>query len=225
MSTKKTSVYTLLGLIIAFAAAPLIITYFTWAYPGDLTDSLVAGKELLILLAAGALILLVLNGEKRGLSSVGLHHKHWGKSLLWSLLLLGICIVAGLACLFVLNALGGSFGESEEASRYDSISLWTMTLVVVRAGVVEELFYRGYIMERLEELTGSWVAYFLLPLLIFALLHFRQGIGGIAISFVLGGIFAFFYWKKRDLKATIIAHFLIDFIPNVLVPLLEQPAN
>jgi membrane protease YdiL (CAAX protease family) len=135
---------------------------------------------------------------------------------------MAVSIIAGLGCLLALNALGISFGQGGEAQRYDQISLWAISFMVLRAGVVEELFYRGYIMERLEEISGRWLVYFLLPAIIFGLLHFRQGVGGILISFVLGLILAWFYWKKRDLKANIIAHFLVDFIPNVLVPIVEQ---
>lgn len=29
------------------------------------------------------------------------------------------------------------------------------------------------------------------------------------------------YIWKRDLKANIIAHFIVDFVPNVLIPLLS----
>jgi membrane protease YdiL (CAAX protease family) len=39
------------------------------------------------------------------------------------------------------------------------------------------------------------------------------------IALVLGGILTGFYLWKRNLVANIFAHFLIDFIPNVLLPL------
>jgi membrane protease YdiL (CAAX protease family) len=222
MALRNISPITLLGLVLAAAVAPLIISYYAYAFPGELTNWIVISRELLIFLAAAALILLILKGEKRSLSSIGLHNKHWGKSVLWGFLLMVVSIIAGLGCLLALNALGISFGQGGEAQRYDQISLWAISLMVLRAGVVEELFYRGYIMERLEEISGRWLVYFLLPAIIFGLLHFRQGVGGILISFVLGLILAWFYWKKRDLKANIIAHFLVDFIPNVLVPVVEQ---
>jgi membrane protease YdiL (CAAX protease family) len=41
------------------------------------------------------------------------------------------------------------------------------------------------------------------------------------IAFALGLVMALTYRKTRDLKANIIAHFLIDFISNVL-PLLTK---
>ncbi len=222
MASGKIPAISLFGLVYATLAGPLIITLYAWLYPGTLTNWVVVSRELLILLAAAGLILLILKGENRGLHSIGLHNKHWGKSVLFSLLIMTVCFLAALGCLLALNAMGISFGQGGEAQRYDHISLWAVSLMVLRAGVVEELFYRGYLMERLEEFSGRWLVYFLLPAVVFGLLHFRQGIGGILISFVLGLILAWFYWKKRDLKANIIAHFLVDFIPNVIIPLVER---
>jgi membrane protease YdiL (CAAX protease family) len=41
------------------------------------------------------------------------------------------------------------------------------------------------------------------------------------IATAAGLLLAFFYLRTRDLKANIMAHFLVDFIPNVLAPLLS----
>jgi membrane protease YdiL (CAAX protease family) len=54
----------------------------------------------------------------------------------------------------------------------------------------------------------------------FAGFHFRQGLAGIFLALVLGGIITGYYLWKRDLVATIFAHFLVDFVPNVLLPAL-----
>lgn len=101
--------------------------------------------------------------------------------------------------------------------RYKNVSPWVLTFMMLRAGVVEELFFRGYLFERLKTITGNWLIYFLLPAILFSLLHYVQGLRGMIMAFLLGLIFAFWYWKKRDLKANIIGHFLVDFIFNVLV--------
>ena len=61
----------------------------------------------------------------------------------------------------------------------------------------------------------------LVPLTIFAVSHYRQGVGGIVAEFVLGGILTAFYMKFRDLLANITAHFLADFVLNVVLPLVS----
>jgi CAAX protease family protein len=97
-----------------------------------------------------------------------------------------------------------------------------MSIMVLRAGIVEEICYRGYMIERLEKLTGNWLVYFLAPLILFGAFHYKQGVPGIIIAFVSGAILAILYLKRRDLKANIITHFLVDFIPNVVIPLVSS---
>jgi len=91
---------------------------------------------------------------------------------------------------------------------------------VLRAAVIEEVFYRGYAIERLERLTGSTPIAASLPLIVFAVAHYRQGMAGILIALVMGGILSMLFVKRRDLLAVIAAHFIIDFIPNIVLPML-----
>lgn len=218
---KNSSVISLAGLLLALFVVPLVILSFNFILPsGPLNSSLVTIRELSIFAVTGLLLLYILKVEKLGLDSIGLYSHDWGKSLLWALLGLVASVLVALLTLWLLSLAGISFGQGSEAHRYDSVSLWAITLMVLRAGIVEEICYRGYAMERLEKISPKWAVHFLLPLVIFALWHYRQGIGGIMVSFTLGGVLAFMYWKKRDLKANIITHFLVDFIPNVLIPLL-----
>lgn len=60
----------------------------------------------------------------------------------------------------------------------------------------------------------------MLALVPFALFHFWQGYAGVLISFVLGGYLTIIYIWRRDLKSNIITHFLVDFIPNIALPLI-----
>lgn len=214
---------TIAGLILAFFGAPLLIfifNKFTGSMP--LTNELVIIREAGLFLVTGLLLILVVKGEKLNLGSIGLHNKHWGKSLMLALLILisSIALLAGILGIFYL--FGISYGEGAESNRYENISLIVLSIMTVRAGVIEEICYRGFIMERLEKYTGNRLVYLYLPALIFGLLHYRQGIAGIIIATAAGLLLAFFYLKKRDLKANIIAHFLVDFIPNVLIPLIAK---
>ena len=97
------------------------------------------------------------------------------------------------------------------------------TLIVFRAGVVEELFYRGYAIERLQALglNRYWAAAILL--IIFALGHWTGGAANVVIAVALGGILAGFYLWRRDLIANMIGHFAVDFVANVLPKLFSWP--
>jgi len=78
------------------------------------------------------------------------------------------------------------------------------------AAIGEELLCRGYLLYRLEELTGTWVA-IVLQAFIFSLAHFYQGITGFVGIFVLALVFGAIYFRSgRNLLPLILAHGLID---------------
>ena len=223
--TSTTPAITWVGLALALFGAPLVIFIFQSLAPdGPFTNLFVLEKELAVFAVAGILILLILKGEKLGLDSIGLHSRNWGKSILWGFIGVVIAGAALAILLLIFSKIGISFGQGPDVGRYKNISLWVMFVMVLRAGIVEEICYRGYVIERLEKISGSWIVYFLIPLILFAVFHYRQGIAGIIISFVAGAILALLYLKRRDLKANIITHFLVDFIPNVLIPLVSKQA-
>jgi membrane protease YdiL (CAAX protease family) len=213
---KSQSPYTYLGILLVVLGGPLVLLAFKALAPeGPMTNTFVILREFSFFLLTGVLFLIISQGEKLGIDSIGLHNKHWGKTILWSILGYIISIAAALLCILILKWAG--VPDRSPLNRYENVSVGVMTLMYFRAGFVEEIFFRGYLMERLEKISGKWVVYFLLPAVIFGLLHASGGIRGIVIAFVLGLVFAFMYWKNRDLKANIIAHFLVDFISNVIM--------
>ena len=87
---------------------------------------------------------------------------------------------------------------------------------MVRAGVVEELFYRAYAIERLQVLGLNRYLRAAIPLAIFAAAHWTGGWANIVIALALGAILSASYPWRRDLVANMIGHFLVDFVSNVL---------
>jgi len=84
-------------------------------------------------------------------------------------------------------------------------------VVVFRAGIVEELFYRGYTMERLQSMGLSRGAAAIIPLAIFSVGHWTGGVANILIAAVLGGVLTAFCLWRRDRVANIFAHTLGRF--------------
>jgi membrane protease YdiL (CAAX protease family) len=210
------------GLLLGLFGAPALIYVFNLFTEGTpLTNGLVLLREAGLFLITGLLLVLVAKGEKLPLRSIGLHNSAWGASvkLAGVILLANIVLLAGLLGIFHLLQI--PFGESGESSRYGGISLQVFFVIVLRAGIIEEICYRGYVQERLKALFESKWMYIYLPSLIFGVVHYRQGVSGVIIATAAGLLLAFFYERKRDLKANIIAHFLVDFIPNVLIPLIS----
>lgn len=210
--------FTLLGLFISYFSIILIGAVLKWIHGGPLNDGWTIVRELLTLLMAVALIGIVKKKERLPLSSIGLSVHTWKQTAVWSVFILVLLLAGALSSLMIIQAVGGTFGSSEPKV---PLSWLTTALIIIRAGVAEELFFRGYIIERLHFLLKNKWAAMALSLLPFALFHYQQGIWGIFMSLVLGAILTATYVWKRNLQANIIAHFLIDFIPNVLLPLVS----
>jgi membrane protease YdiL (CAAX protease family) len=206
------------GLLLAMFGTPL----FLWLFKLDVGDAdslpLYLGREFVVFAMAAALLLIVRKGERLPFSSLGWHTDRLGRSLLWGLLGVVLAALGLAACIVIAQALGWKLGL-QEPPKFDP-PLWAMTITVLRAGVTEELFYRGYALERLRTLTGSpWIAG-ALTVVPFALFHYRQGPAGILIAGVAAIILTALYLKRRDLPAVMFTHFTVDFIPNILLPLL-----
>jgi membrane protease YdiL (CAAX protease family) len=89
------------------------------------------------------------------------------------------------------------------------------------AGFLEELLWRGYLMNRLVDLQGkntklAWVIALVGSAIIFGLGHTYQGLGGVVKVTAAGLLFGTaFLTVRRNLWPVIIAHALLDTISFV----------
>lgn len=210
----KTSPYTPIGLLISYFSITALSIVFANLFGEQLTSLQAIARELLIFGCVGILFFIILKKEKLTLNSIGLHNRHWGKSMLYVLIGLLFSIGGIALSLWLCQLLGWEFGTS---TAFDKLSPLAIFIIVLRAGIAEEVFMRGYIFERLTGFFNNKWAAALLSTIPFALLHYKQGYAGILISFVLGAILMGMYMWKRDLKSNIITHFTIDFVPNLLL--------
>jgi membrane protease YdiL (CAAX protease family) len=92
-----------------------------------------------------------------------------------------------------------------------SLPLALVMLLALRAGVMEEILFRGYGIERLAAVIGHRWSAAMVSLAIFTLAH----LGGwdliyLLIVFPAGLVLTLLYLWRRDLWANILAHFLTD---------------
>jgi len=206
--------YTVLGLLISYFSISLLNILFSQIYGSQLNNFQAISREMLVFVCMAFLFWIIIKKENRTLESIGLYNSKWRKTVINVIIGLLITIGGIALSLWLLNLLGLEFGTS---TAFDKLTPIAVLIIVIRAGVVEEVFMRGYIYERLKEYLKSPIAAALLSTIPFALFHYNQGWAGIIISFILGSILMGLYMWKRDLKANIIIHFLIDFIPNLLL--------
>jgi uncharacterized protein len=201
---------TWVGLFLALFAMVLIRHAFVFFVP-EITVASAILKETLIWASAVALLVIVRRGERLPMRSIGLGTARWWKSILRGLVIavVSAAIVGGLA--YVTG-----YGHGPGSAAFEKLPLWLITLIVFRAGVVEELFYRGYAIERLQMLGVGRFWSVTIPLVIFSLGHWSGGAANILIAFAAGAILTGFYLWRRDLVANMVGHGLVDFVANVL---------
>ena len=88
-----------------------------------------------------------------------------------------------------------------------------MFFTCVTAGITEELFFRGYLLPRLQLILKNTKLAIILSSLLFGLMHYGYGtlvqmIGPAVIGLVL----AFQYQKYQSIKIVILCHFLWDLL-------------
>ena len=107
----------------------------------------------------------------------------------------------------------GASGFEAGLARLAAMPVWFLLFAALTAGVAEEMLYRGYAIERLALLTGSYWLAGLVATTIFALMHLPiWGWGPVATFFVSGGVMALFYVLTKDLTACMIAHAVTDAV-------------
>ena len=207
---KRPGPVTWLGLFIALFGMLIVRQLVNHFWP-DPTFASALIKEAGMWLVAVLLLVIIRVGERLPLSSIGLGTARWGKSILWGFLLGLVCLLVGFGLVALTHYTGGEAGKA-----FEKLPVWLVSLIVLRAGVVEELCYRGYAIERLHALGLPRALAAGVPLLIFGVGHWTGGWANIVIALALGAILAGFYLWRRDLVANMIGHGLVDFVGNVL---------
>ena len=207
---SKVSPFTWVGLFISlFGFIALRLAFRSFGVSNSITADL--WRELAIWILAALLILLIRRGERLPLSSIRLGVAPWRQSLKHGAALTGLC---GVTAWIVIMFTG--YGHGPGSAAFDKEPIWFGTLAVIRAGIVEELFFRGYAIERLESIGCGRILSAGIPLIIFAATHWTGGIPNVIIAFVVGAVITLFYLWRRDLVANMIGHGLSDFLGLVL---------
>jgi membrane protease YdiL (CAAX protease family) len=207
---RKVSRATWAGLFISLFAMVVIRQVFV-SFAPEITFTSAVLKESLIWLSVIALILIIRRGEHLPMRSIGLGTARWWKSILWGFVIAIVSAVVVGALAYVTH-----YGNGPGSAAFEKLPLWLITAIVLRAGIVEELFYRGYAIERLQMIGLGRFWSVAIPLVIFSFGHWSGGAANILIAFAAGVILTGFYLWRRDLVANMIGHGLVDFVANVL---------
>jgi membrane protease YdiL (CAAX protease family) len=152
--------------------------------------------------------------ERLPLSAIGLSRPTW-KSLLWGLagaIVIRICVGVVVVVYAILSGGVGDFARDiGTATNFGQLPLVALVLLSLRAGVTEEILFRGYGIERLAAAIGNRGAAAFVSLVIFTLAHLGLwDLRYLILVFPTGLVLTVLYLWRRDLWANIFAHFLTD---------------
>lgn len=167
------------------------------------------GIELIVWAWVAAVLVYVRWVERRPLSSIGFRTP-MAKELIIGMLA-GILILASLAVIYYVVFPALHWSEASQMASAASLPYWLNVLIVVRAAVSEEILFRGYALERLQELTGSRAVAGAVTCTVFTVDHI--GFWGWHHIFIVGSagaMLTILYLWRRNLWVNMIAHFIVD---------------
>jgi membrane protease YdiL (CAAX protease family) len=163
----------LVGIALALGTACLPIGEWDHEFSGI---GHLVGNEAIWWIYVAAILLYVRKIERRPLSSIGFRTPGIRN------IALGVCAglltttVLGVMYLVVLPLLhlNDAVASSGNAGKLMATPLWWRFISTIRAAVAEEVLFRGYAIERIEELSGSRIAAVVVSCAIFIFAHVRR---------------------------------------------------
>lgn len=131
-------------------------------------------------------------------------------------------IAALVAALMQAAGFSGPSGGTSMFTRPAGFEVALAFVLVVVVAIAEETIFRGYLMLRIRNVTGSVPLAVVASSLIFAIGHGYEGAAGLVAVGVIGFMLALVYVWRGSLVAPMTMHFLQDFIGIVLLPFLSM---
>lgn len=219
-SKFRTAVLFLGGLLIGVGLVQLGV--HRWLTPGEGVGPTITRLAVLVGIGA-AMLLWVRFAERLPLSSIGLKRPTVA-SLVWGLVA-GVALIASfMLCYALILLLLGLRPDYGGGGSILANPLWLQLSIFAVAAFWEEIVYRGYLIERVETLSGSKWLGFAVSVVAFTAAHAGSWAPSQLIVVFAGAlVMGLFYLWKRDLILLMIAHFVADAVGFGLASLQSPP--
>jgi uncharacterized protein len=208
-SGPRAKILALCGLagVLAFAVLPLV----GWLVHGYSIGHLLA-REAVFWSFAVIVLLWLTCAERMPLSSIGF------RPVTWKGVLFGIVAAVVMTAIMILQftVIIPLFHLSTAAitvrqQAIMNMPYWYRVLLVLRAAFTEEVIFRGYLIEKVRQLSKSTTLAAIVSVAAFTYAHLR-GWGPVQLIAVGGSglVLALLYIWRKDLPSNMLAHFLSD---------------
>ena len=197
---------TVIALVVALAGPPALVLSARRLFGDAPSFGIAIALQMVYCGLASFVLWTVLRKERLPLASIGLRRPRWSTLLVAGLLWLVSLRLLPLLTGPLLDAGGAAVPEG--LTRLASFPIWFRIVQALTGGVIEEILYRGYAIERLTTMTGQpWLAA-LIAAIVFAMAHVPSwGLRYALIADLPFGLLATLcYLWRRDLVANMIAH-------------------
>ena len=167
------------------------------------------GGEALWWVLVAIIFLYVLFVERQPVTSIGFHKP--GMLDIVLAIVAGVVMVVGVGLIYVFLLPVLHLSIARQMSTMLQAPVWFRVMQVTRAAVAEEITFRGYGIERIEELTGSRLLAAVATWGLFTAAHLSSwGLGQVIIAVFGGLVLTMLYLWRRNLWVNMIAHWLTD---------------
>ena len=141
--------------------------------------------------------------------------------IMFFLMTLSVMCIGNFISSFLASILTGGQSQNGLVNTISSMEIVTIIYTVIIAPIVEELFFRKLLLDKLSGYGEKWAIIF--GALCFAMFH--TNLYQFVYTFGMGLIFGYVYIKSGNIIHTIIMHSGINFIGGVLAPLAMSALN
>ena len=210
-----------LGVFLVLIVPSMVLSFFS-IRQGQVPFPLAAVATIARDIALVFLILFFIRRTGEPVAAIGWRAPRLARDLGLGIVLFPVLYLGSGFIDAVLRSEGFSGPSSSGSNLVPSTAPGQVALAILLVAVVavsEETIFRGYLVRRLEQVTGSAAWAVVLSAGIFALGHGYEGTAG-ALTVGLTGVgLGLVYRWRRSLVAPVVMHFLLDLVSIVVLPL------
>jgi len=206
-----------IGLVIIFAVEFALRDFLLPENPDNVSIGLTLVGEWLTLVFL--VFLWIPRFEKENTASIGLG-KFKRRHILWGVIGYIVVLAASSISSFILQSIGLASLRSLQP-KITGYSFPTLFGLFLTGTFLEEVFYRGYLIERMTALTRHrWIAAFA-SWILFMLVHLKFfGLGPTIDTSVISAALVLLYLKEKSIYPCIVVHGINDALAFLIFPLL-----